>query len=54
MSFTLLDRQGAQTLTLDRPIRAYWVQLIIDDVYPGSRFTDTALSKVLVTSERVP
>ncbi|MCU1376964.1 MAG: hypothetical protein JWO68_4250, partial [Actinomycetia bacterium] len=54
MSFTLQDRQGAQTLTLDRPVRAYWVQLIIDDVYPGSRYTDTALSKVLVTSERLP
>jgi hypothetical protein len=53
-TFTLQDRQGAQTLTLDRPERAYWVLLVIDDVYPGSRYTDTALSKVLVTSERVP
>jgi hypothetical protein len=54
MNFTLQDRQGGQTLTLDRPLHAYWMQLVIDDVYPGSRFTDTALSKVLVTSERVP
>jgi uncharacterized caspase-like protein len=47
----LEDRSGAQTITLDRPITAYWVQLVIEDVYPGYKYTDTAISKLFVTSE---
>jgi hypothetical protein len=47
----LEDQLGAQTITLDRPIKAYWVQLVIEDVYPGYKYTDTAISKLFVTSE---
>ena len=36
-TFTLQDQLGAQTLTLDRPIKAYWAQFIIDDVYAGQQ-----------------
>jgi hypothetical protein len=51
-SFTLQDRTGPQTITLDRPISTRWIQFVIDDVYPGSRYSDTAISKLYVTSER--
>jgi hypothetical protein len=30
------------------------VQFVIDDVYPGNRYTDTALSRLLVAADRVP
>jgi hypothetical protein len=51
-SFTLQDRTGPQTITLDRPINTHWIEFVIDDVYPGSRYSDTAISKLYVTSER--
>ncbi|MFD2183129.1 NADase-type glycan-binding domain-containing protein [Rhodoplanes azumiensis] len=51
-SVTLQDRLGPQTVTLDRPVRAHWVQLVIDRTYRGTRYTDTALSKLTVLSER--
>jgi hypothetical protein len=53
-SFTLQDKLGAQLVSLDRPIKASWVQFVIDEVYPGSKYTDTALSRLLVASERAP
>jgi hypothetical protein len=53
-SFPLQDKLGAQVISLDRPIKASWVQFVIDEVYPGSKYTDTALSRLLVTSERAP
>jgi len=52
-SFTLRDELGPQTLSIEPPLRAYWVQLIIDDVFPGSKYTDTAITKLSVASERV-
>jgi hypothetical protein len=53
-TFTLQDQFGAQALSLDRPVKAYWAQFIIDDVYPGNKYTDTALSRLLLMSERAP
>jgi hypothetical protein len=53
LTFTLQDRTGPQTITLDRPVNARWIEFVIDDVYPGSRYSDTAISKLFVTSERV-
>jgi hypothetical protein len=53
-SVVLEDRRGLQVITLDRPIRAYWLQLVIDEVYPGWRYPDTAISKLLIGSERSP
>jgi uncharacterized caspase-like protein len=50
---SLEDRRGPQTIALDRPIKAYWVQFVIEDVYPGSRYTDTAISKLSIASERI-
>jgi hypothetical protein len=47
------DRFGSELLTLPKPIRAYWVKFIIDDVWAGNKYTDTAITKLLVNSERV-
>ena len=49
---TLADRDGAQTFTFDAPIDAYWIQFVIDDVYPGSKYPDTAIAKLFVTSDQ--
>jgi hypothetical protein len=54
LTFDLQDKFGPQTISLDRPIKAHWVQFVIDDVYPGNRYTDTALSRLLVAADRVP
>jgi hypothetical protein len=40
-----------QLLTLQRPVEAYWLKLIIDDVWAGNKYTDTAITKLLVNSE---
>jgi hypothetical protein len=32
---SLEDRRGEQTILLDRPIKAYWIQFVIEDVFPG-------------------
>ena len=48
----LPDRFGAELLTL-KPVTAYWVKFIIDDVWAGNKYTDTAITKLLVNSERV-
>jgi hypothetical protein len=49
---SLEDRRGVQTITLDRPVKAYWVQFVIEEVYPGRRYSDTAISKLLIASDR--
>lgn len=50
ISFEVEDRGGRQTLDLPYPIEAKWVQLVINEVYPGSKYEDTALSGLLVDS----
>jgi hypothetical protein len=50
-TLTLEDRDGAQVIALDPGVKTYWVQFLIEDVYPGSRFTDTAISKLIVETE---
>jgi hypothetical protein len=49
-TFPLADRFGAQTIAFAKPTVASWVQVIIRNVYPGSRYTDTAISKLFVQS----
>ena len=51
-TFILRDRLGSELLTLPKPVRAYWVKFIIDDVWAGNKYTDTAITKLLVSSER--
>jgi hypothetical protein len=47
------DRFGSEFLMLPRPVKAYWVKFIIDDVWAGSKYADTAITKLLINSERV-
>lgn len=53
-TFTLRDRLGSEVLTLPTPVRAYWVKFIIEDVWAGNTYADTAITKLVVSSERVP
>jgi hypothetical protein len=50
LKYDLQDRQGPQAIAFDRPIKAEWVQLAIEDVFPGSRFSDTAISKLFIAT----
>jgi hypothetical protein len=50
---TLDDSFGTQTIALNRPINAYWVQVVLEEVYHGSKYTDTAVTKLFVNAERV-
>jgi len=52
-TLTLADSMDLQTIALDPPVSAYWVQFIIDDVYPGSAYADTAITKLFVTADPV-
>ena len=36
---------------LPQPVKAYWVKFIIDDVWAGNKYTDTAMTKLVVNSE---
>ncbi len=46
------DRFGSELLTLPKPVRAYWVKFIIDEVWAANKYTDTAITKLVVNSER--
>ena len=48
---TLTDQPGAQHVSLSRPVKAKWVQLIIRSVYPGWKYSDTALNELRVDAE---
>jgi hypothetical protein len=50
---SLEDRPGSQSIVLDQPVKSYWVQFIIEDVFPGWKYTDTAISKLSIASDRV-
>lgn len=51
-TFTLQDRLGQEHIDLAKPVKAYWMKFIIDDVWAGNRYTDTAITKLVVSSER--
>ena len=50
-----VDAAGSKRLgissTLPKPVKAYWVKFIIDDVWAGNKYTDTAITKLVVNSE---
>ena len=45
---TLKDTPSEQRVALSRPVKAKWVQLIIRSVYPGWKYSDTAINEVRV------
>jgi len=51
-TFILADRTGSELLQF-KPVESYWIKFIIDDVWAGNKYTDTALSQLLINSERV-
>jgi hypothetical protein len=52
-TFSLPDRLGSEQISLPKPVKAYWMKFIIDDVWAGNRYTDTAITKLVVSSERM-
>ena len=50
-TFILEDKISSQFLSLRRPIQAYWLKFVIDDVWEGNKYTDTAITKLLVNSD---
>ena len=48
---TLKDKPGAQRVELGQPIKAKWVELIVRSVYPGSKYSDTAINELSVDAE---
>jgi hypothetical protein len=48
---TLKDVPGPQHLALDQPINAKWIELIIRSVYPGSKYSDTAINALSVDAQ---
>jgi len=51
MQATLTDQAGEQRINLNRPVKAKWVQLIIRSVYPGWKYSDTAVNELRVDAE---
>jgi hypothetical protein len=45
---TLADAAQLQPVEVRPSVRSAWVRLVIESVYPGSRWTDTAISEVQV------
>ncbi|HXH46420.1 MAG TPA: caspase family protein [Bradyrhizobium sp.] len=52
-TFILNDELSAQLLALRPPVATYWLQFIIEDVWAGNKYTDTAITKLLVNSDPV-
>jgi hypothetical protein len=51
MQATLTDQTGERRINLNRPVKAKWVQLIIRSVYPGWKYSDTAVNELRVDAE---
>ena len=45
------DRAGAEMYKLEKPVKAYWIKFTVEGVFPGTRYSDLAISKLLVNSE---
>jgi hypothetical protein len=45
---TLSDTRGEQRVSLNRPVTAKWLRITIRSVYPGSKYTDAAISELRV------
>ena len=47
-TFKLEDKISSQSLSLRPPTQAYWLKFVVDDVWEGNKYTDTAITKLLV------
>lgn len=50
-SVALEDRMGEQTIRLRQPVSSPWVKFEIASAFPGTRFSDTAISGISVDLE---
>jgi uncharacterized caspase-like protein len=48
------DQTGLQRIALERPMRAEWVQIIIEDLFEGAREPDLAISELRLITGRAP
>ena len=48
------DREGAQRIAIEPPVHAEWLQIIIDDLYPGGPEPDVAISELRVITDKSP
>ena len=48
---TLKDAPGPQYVTMSQPIKAKWIELVIRSVYPGSKYSDTAINELSVDAQ---
>lgn len=51
---TLRDSMDEQSLQIEPPVRAHWVKFVIEDVYAGSKYQDTAISKLYIVADPTP
>jgi hypothetical protein len=52
-TFTLEDRITVQSLALARPVQSYWMKFVIEEVWAGNKYKDTAVTKLRVDSDLV-
>ncbi|MFM9846780.1 MAG: NADase-type glycan-binding domain-containing protein [Hyphomicrobiaceae bacterium] len=48
----LRDSSEPQNITFPQPIRSHWVQITIDGVFKGSKYSDTAISELALQSTK--
>jgi hypothetical protein len=45
---TLQDKADGEVVTLNQPVASKWVQVVIRSVYPGWKYSDTAINELQV------
>jgi len=51
---SLDDRMGWQQIAVNPPLVGSWVQFVVEDVFPGSKYSDLALSELKIDSDAAP
>jgi hypothetical protein len=44
----LQDKADGEVVTLNQPVASKWVQVVIRSVYPGWKYSDTAINELQV------
>ena len=48
LNVTLRDEPGSQSIALSQPVETKWIALFIRSVYPGWKYSDTAINEISV------
>jgi hypothetical protein len=51
---SLDDRMGWQQIAVNPPLVGSWAQFVVEDVFPGSKYSDLALSELKIDSDAAP